>query len=79
MDKYFARASLPEVGEVLWVKPAYGGFSKDFVFSKPRKATVILVHPAHLWFTVKYDNGIRESFKVPRLQFEHGGPSRGEI
>jgi hypothetical protein len=41
----------------------------------PQRCVVVAVHPGHLWYTVQFENGIRESYKVPKSKPSYGGGS----
>ena len=43
---------------------------------KPQPCVVVAVNPGHLWYTVQFENGIRESYKVPKYIPPRGGPGR---
>lgn len=66
-----ARSLLPEVGDVRWEVP---GAMKGEAVQPARQCKVVYVNRAHLWYTVEFENGFRESYKVPKLKpREQGG------
>lgn len=76
MNKYRAQTLLPKVGDQRWEIPTVvlPGEGKE---PKPERCIVVHVHPAHLWYTVQFENGFRESYKVPKVKpLYGGGPAR---
>ena len=68
-----ARAQLPKVGDVRWEVPTIDENSGHVAALKPlQKCVVVDVRPEKLWYTVRFENGIKESYKVPRLT-DRGG------
>ena len=72
-----ARAELPKLGEVRWECPVVAE-TQAHLSTKPQRCVVVDVRPAHLWYTVQFDNGFRESYKVPRGRSGSGGGRYGE-
>lgn len=72
-----AQELLPKVGEQRWERPTICAESSGHtVFNNPpKRCTVVEVHPEHLWYTVQFENGIRESYKVPKVRPASGGPA----
>ena len=68
-----ARAQMPKVGDVRWEVPTIDETIGHTVPKKPQKGVVVDVRPDRLWYTVRFENGIKESYKVPRLKPEGGG------
>lgn len=60
-----ARGLLPEVGDTRWEVPS---LMKGEDKQPPRRCRVVEVNRAHLWYTVEFENGFRESYKVPKLK-----------
>lgn len=63
-----ARGLLPKVGDVRWEIPTIDGSNE--VHTKHREAQrciVVMVNRDHLWYTVEFENGIRECYKGPML------------
>lgn len=72
MDRATARKLLPKVGERRREVPTIaetGGYNE-----KPQPCVVIEVNEVHLWYTVRFENGLRETYKVPNLEPGGGGP-----
>lgn len=68
------RAQLPKVGDRLIRQPMYyHGFYSRHDDVKPKPCTVVYVHREHLWYTVQYDSGIRESYKMPDVRVDANG------
>lgn len=68
-----AMAELPKIGDVRWERPTVdSGMGHMDILHKPQKCIVVDVRPEHLWYTVQFENGIRESYKVPRYEPEGG-------
>jgi hypothetical protein len=60
-------ARLPKIGDVRWERPTIDSDgSYNDAQHKTQKCVVVEVHPEHLWYTVQFENGIRESYKVPK-------------
>lgn len=79
ITKEQARSLLPEVGDVRMEYPTIDETnSMGHVLGrrKPQRCVVVDVRPEHLWYAVKFENGIRESYKVPKYRPENGGPPR---
>lgn len=68
-----ARAMLPKVGDKLMRVPTLHD-SPGFGQPAPRACTVIQVNEAHLWYRVRFANGLEECYKVPELKM---GPLGG--
>lgn len=70
-NKHEARRLLPKVGERRMEIPTIaeaGGYNE-----KPQPCVVVEVNEVHLWYTVRFENGFKESYKVPRLKPGGGG------
>lgn len=64
-----ARAQLPKLGDVRYEQMSMGktgGFG--YHATEPLRCVVVYVNPEHLYYTVQFRNGFRESFKVPRTE-----------
>lgn len=59
--------TMPQVGERLKKKP-HRLKNDDRGPIIPRPCTVVYVHPEHLWYTVRFDSGMMECYKVPEIQ-----------
>lgn len=69
------RAMLPKVGDRLkrvptYLKLVYGPKREN---TPPQPCTVIFVNPDKMWYTVRFDSGQRESYKVPDVASNKGG------
>lgn len=65
-----AQELLPKLGEHRWERPTIdenGGFVNSYI-REPKRCVVVEVNPEHLWYTVQFENGIRESYKVPKAK-----------
>lgn len=78
MAKKDVQRLLPKVGDRLMEYPTideasnaghHGGMQRQ-------PCTVVAVYPEHLWYTVEFENGIRESYKLPKVKPTNGGPAR---
>ena len=68
LSKYMVRRLLPEVGEKRIEMPSYGIGAESVRCRQPQECTVVAVHPAHLWYRVRFDaSGWHECYKVPQL------------
>jgi hypothetical protein len=70
------RAQLPKLGDIRMECPTIDETtnSRGTTFAtKPQRCVVVDVRPENLWYTVEFENGIRESYKVPALR--SGGDS----
>lgn len=66
-----ARAQLPKLGEVRMERPTIDESTPSrgsIQYTNPQRCVVVDVRPEHLWYTVEFENGIRESYKVPKLR-----------
>ena len=72
-----AQELLPKVGDQRWERPTIDETSGINTTSAhaPQRCVVVEVNPEHLWYTVQFDNGIRESYKVPKVRPKNGGPA----
>lgn len=72
LDRITARQLLPKVGERRSEVPTIaetGGYN-----DRPQPCVVVEVNAVHLWYTVQFENGFKESYKVPRLPSRRGEP-----
>lgn len=65
-----ARELLPRVGDKRMEVPT----TAEKGDGEPRRCTVVKVHTEHLWYMVEFENGVRETYKVPQ---GHYGPFGG--
>lgn len=66
-----ARAQLPKIGDARWESPTIDEITTTrgtCMPVKPQRCVVVEVNEEHLWYTVKFENGFRESYKVPRVK-----------
>ena len=68
-----ARALLPKIGDVRWERPTADATTGHFYPKARQKCVVVDVHAEHLWYTVQFENGIKESYKVPQPTDGGGG------
>lgn len=61
-----ARSLLPKVGDTRWEVPTVNLDKKST--PPPQRCTVVEVNRDHLWYRVEFENGIRESYKAPKLK-----------
>ena len=68
------RAQLPNVGDRLMRKPGYyQGFLSRHDVVRPQPCTVTYVHRENMWYTVQFDSGVKESYKMPKLRLGANG------
>ena len=70
------QALLPKLGEKRMERPTIDETTPSrgtIQYTKPQRCVVVGVHPEHLWYTVQFENGIRESYKVPKCRPLYGG------
>ena len=71
LEKDQVRELLPKIGDRLMEHPT----TLIGTEAPPKRpCTVVAVHVAHLWYTVEFDNGLRESYKLPKINYPKGGP-----
>lgn len=78
MEKHEARRLLPKVGDQRMESPTIDETTSSrgtFVTTRPQRCVVVEVNEAHLWYTVQFENGFRESYKVPKSGPLYGGGS----
>lgn len=61
-----ARSQMPRVGDTLMEIPTIVLWQGVNDFPEPEPCTVIWTNPAHLFYVVQFENGIRECYKLPR-------------
>ena len=79
MNKAEAKQLLPRVGDKRMEVPTINediNLGKILAGRRPMPCTVVEVNRAHLWYRVKFENGIVECYKVPKYRPESGGPAR---
>lgn len=59
------RAQLPRVGDRLIERPIKGK-ANGICSSAEQPCTVVFVNTDKLWYTVQFDSGYRETFKLPK-------------
>lgn len=66
MTKEEVREMLPRVGDRRLEVPT---ILADKSYNKKAKPCVVVyVNRAHMWYTVQFENGTRESYKLPRIE-----------
>lgn len=75
LTKAQVRAQLPKLGEVRMEIPTVDQTAGHYLAKVPQRCVVVDVRPEHLWYTVEFENGIRESYKVPRTKPQTQGGS----
>lgn len=70
MEKEQVRALLPKVGDRRMERlvSISTGNGTGNVIPALRPCTVVYVNTEHWWYTVEFEGGIRESFKLPRVK-----------
>lgn len=66
------RAMLPKVGDIRTETPtvfATSGLTE--ALRKPQRCRVVLVNREHFWYTVQFENGFRETYKLPEIKEVH--------
>ena len=77
ITKEEAQALLPKVGDERMEYPTVDDTPGHTLPKEPKRCTVVAVYPAHLWYIVQFENGVRESYKVPNIKpTSPGGGSR---
>lgn len=66
MTKEEIRAMLPSVGDRRMEVPTI--LADKSYNKKPRPCVVTYVNRRHLWYEVKFEDGTRESYKLPRIE-----------
>lgn len=75
MEKEQVRALLPKVGDRLMEHPTTLIPGVGSSVPPARACTVVYVNAAHFWYTVEFDDGLRESYKLPKTKYQgEGGP-----
>ena len=74
MEKYEVKRMLPHVGDQRMEIPTITEGKK--YSDKPQRCVVVEVNQAHMWYTVQFENGFRESYKLPKIKPGSGGPVR---
>lgn len=66
MTKEEVRDHLPKVGDRRMEVPT---ILRDKSYSRePQPCVVTYVNRRHLWYEVQFKNGVRESYKLPRIE-----------
>jgi hypothetical protein len=74
-----AQTLLPKIGDVRMERPTIDESTATrgtIQFTKPQRCVVVEVNTEHLWYTVQFENGFRESYKVPQVK-QVGGDGYG--
>jgi hypothetical protein len=75
ITKEQAQAQLPKLGDVRMEHPTIDEATPSrgsVVLNPPQRCVVVEVNADHLWYTVQFENGFRESYKVPRIKAGDG-------
>lgn len=66
------RKTMPNVGDKLMLIPTVytSGYKREARF--PRPCVVTYVHREHLWYTVRFEYGVYESYKLPQTDYNPG-------
>lgn len=64
------QALLPKVGDRRMEVPTIDDTTGVTNTKASQRCVVVAVHPGHLWYTVQFENGFRESYKVPKYRTE---------
>jgi hypothetical protein len=67
------RGKLPRVGDKRMEKPTVDATPGHASPKKPQECVVVYVHPANLWYTVRFKNGVRECYKLPAVEYHFNG------
>jgi len=62
------RAKLPKLGETRMETPTVDETPGHSVPKKPKMCVVVYVNPEHVWYTVQFNDGTRESYKLPPVK-----------
>lgn len=67
------RATMPNVGDKMMKIPTTytSGYKREARY--PRPCVVTYVHREHLWYSVRFECGVYESYKLPETQYNPGG------
>ncbi len=75
LTKEEVRAQMPKLGDVRWERPTVDETPGHTRQREKQRCVVIEVQPEHFWYTVQFENGIRESYKLPKVKpYNQGGP-----
>lgn len=62
-------AALPKVGDVRTETPTvYATAGLGMALRQPQPCRVVLVNREHLWYTVEFEHGYRETYKLPKVR-----------
>lgn len=63
------RAALPKVGDRRVETPTvFATSGLTDMLRQPQTCRVVLVNREHLWYTVEFENGFRETYKLPHVR-----------
>ena len=75
LNREQVRALLPKVGDRLMEHPTTLIPGVGSSVPPARACTVVYVNADHCWYTVEFDSGLRESYKLPKTKLQgEGGP-----
>ena len=69
ITKEQAQALLPKIGDRLMLPPTIDETTASrgsIMTTRPQPCVVVDVHHEHLWYTMQFENGFKESYKVPK-------------
>lgn len=72
LTKKRIREMLPKLGEKRMESPTVDETQGIHMTKEPRECVVVYVNRAHCWYTVQFEDGTRESYRIPT-----GTPVRG--
>ncbi len=73
------QAQLPKVGDVRMERPTIDETTAtrgSTMLNTSQSCVVVYVNAEHLWYTVQFKNGVRESYKIPQVK-QVGGDGHG--
>lgn len=71
LSKEALQAQLPKVGDIVHRTPTlHKSLGQCRAAAKCCRGVVTYVHEDHLWYTVRFDGGYSESFKLPEGDVE---------
>lgn len=68
MPEEYVREKLPKVGDVVYRTPTLHKALGQCRNMPRRRGVVTYVHEEHMWYTVRFDCGYSESYKLPEVE-----------